>query len=284
MKAPRFAYARPATLDAALALLAAHGPEARVLAGGQSLVPMLNLRVAAPRVLVDINRIDSLGGIALEGACVRIGALTRHAEIERSEIVACHLPLIAAAIRHVAHPAIRNRGTLGGSCALADPAAEIPACALALGGSFVVHGPRGQRRIAAAEFFRGLYETALQPDELLAAAEFPLPPLGAITAFGELARRHGDYAMVGLAACAQRVGAGLCAPRLAFFGVADRPILANSAARALEAGPADEATLEQAIEALDAELEPLSDLHASALAKRRLVGALARRVLKQLFQ
>jgi carbon-monoxide dehydrogenase medium subunit len=282
MKAPRIAYARPDTLDAALGLLAAHGSEARVLAGGQSLVPMLNLRMAAPRVLVDINRVAGLGGIALEGERVRIGALTRHAEIERSELVARHLPLLATAIREVAHPAIRSRGTFGGSCALADPAAELPACALALGATFVLRGASGERRVAAADFFRGLYETALRPGELLVAAEFPLARAGAASAFGEFSRRHGDYAIVGLAACAWRDGKDLREMRLAFFGVADRPRLAARAASALEGKPLDENLLSQAVAALEADFEPRGDLHASAATRRRLAGVLLRRVAKEL--
>src|SRR5712671_1087452 len=200
MKAPRFAYARPASIAEAMALLQKHGDDARVLAGGQSLVPMLNFRLAAPKVLVDINRIESLAGIKVTKSFVRIGALTRHVDLERSADVAEHLPLVASAIPHIAHPAIRNRGTFGGSCALADPAAELPACALALGATFVVAGKKGERRIAAEDFFKGLYSTALKEGELLVAAEFPLPKPGYASAFGELARRHGDYAMVGLAA------------------------------------------------------------------------------------
>src|SRR5947208_11129602 len=200
MKAPRFAYARPASIAEALALLQEHGDDARVLAGGQSLVPMMNFRVAAPKVLVDINRIGSLAGIKVAKGFVRIGALTRHVGLERSADVAKHLPLVASAIPHIAHPAIRNRGTFGGSCALADPAAELPACALALGATFVVAGKKGERRIAAQDFFKGPYPTALKPGELLVAAEFPLPKPGYASAFGELPRRHGDYAMVGVAA------------------------------------------------------------------------------------
>ncbi len=282
MKAPRFAYARPATLEGALALLAAHGEEARVLAGGQSLVAMLNLRVAAPRVLVDINRVPGLGEVALGESCVRIGALARHAELERSELVARHLPLLARAVRHIAHPAIRNRGTFGGSCALADPAAELPACALALGAKLVLRGARGERRVAAGEFFRGLYETALEAGELLVAAEFPLPGPASASAFGELARRHGDYALVGLAAYAQRDGPALRDVRLAFFGVADRPVLAARAAAVLEGRRVDEATLARAVAALD--LEPRGDLHASAATRRRLAGVLLERVVKELAQ
>src|SRR5213593_2476928 len=234
MKAPRFAYARPASVAEALALLAEHKDEARVLAGGQSLVPMMNFRVAAPKVLVDINRIGSLAGIKVAKSFVRIGALTRHVELERSADIAEHLPLVAAAMPHIAHPAIRNRGTFGGSCALADPAAELPACALALGATFVVAGKKAERRIAAQDFFRGLYATALKTGELLVAAEFPLPKPGYVSAFGELARRHGDYAMVGVAAHGSTQGKKFSDMRVVFFGVADRPGRAARFERALD--------------------------------------------------
>src|SRR5437867_11147341 len=156
MKAPRFAYERPASVAVALALLAEYKDDARVLAGGQSLVPMMNFRVAAPKVLVDINRIAALSGTKVTRNHVRIGALARHAELERSADIARHLPLVAAAMPHVAHPAIRNRGTFGGSCALGDPAAELPACPIAAGASFAVAGKKGERRAAGPEFFKGL--------------------------------------------------------------------------------------------------------------------------------
>jgi carbon-monoxide dehydrogenase medium subunit len=266
MKAPRFAYARPASVAEALALLDRHKDDARVLAGGQSLVPMLNFRVASPKILVDINRIAALAGIKVTKSHVRIGALTRHAELERSVDIAKHLPLVAAAMPHVAHPAIRNRGTFGGSCALADPAAELPACALALGATFVVAGKKGERRIAAEDFFKGLYATALKPGELLIAAEFPLPKPGCRSAFGELARRHGDYAMVGVAA--HRSGRdGL---RAVFFGVGDRP----------EVLQAD--TVDGVLSRVDTGLDPRADLHASAATKLHLAKVLAGRVLGQL--
>src|SRR5207247_4276939 len=170
----------------ALALLQKHGDDARVLAGGQSLVPMLNFRVTAPKVLVDINRIGSLAGIKVTKGFVRIGALARHVELERSADIARHLPLVAQAMPHIAHPAIRNRGTFGGSCALADPAAELPACALALGATFVAAGKKGERRIAARDFFKGLYATALQAGELLGAAGFPLPQPASLPPSGAL--------------------------------------------------------------------------------------------------
>jgi len=264
MKAPRFAYARPASVAEALALLDKHRDDARVLAGGQSLVPMLNFRVAAPKVLVDINRISTLSGIKITKTHVRIGALARHVELERSPEIARHLPLVAAAVPHIAHPAIRNRGTFGGSCALADPAAELPACALALGATFVIAGKKGERRVAAGDFFKGLYATALKAGELLVAAEFPLPKSGYRSAFGELARRHGDYAMVGVAAHGTRKDL-----RVAFFGVGDRP-------EAVEADSVD------GILSKIGGLEPRADLHASAETKLHLAKVLAGRVLAQL--
>jgi len=260
MKAPRFAYACPGSVAEALALLDKHRDDARVLAGGQSLVPMLNFRVAAPKILVDINRIATLSGIKVTKSYVRIGALTRHAELERSREIAKHLPLLASAVPHIAHPAIRNRGTFGGSCALADPAAELPACALALGATFVVAGKNGERRIAAKDFFKGLYATALKPGELLIAAEFPLPRPGTASAFGELARRHGDYAMVGVAALGSRESV-----RAAFFGVGDRPEVLEDTVGGVLSRIGD--------------LEPRADLHASAETKLHLAKVLAGRVL-----
>ncbi len=278
MKAPRFAYARPASIAEALALLQKHGDDARVLAGGQSLVPMLNFRVAAPKVLVDINRIESLAGIKVTKSFVRIGALTRHVDLERSADVAKHLPLVASAIPHIAHPAIRNRGTLGGSCALADPAAELPACALALGATFVVAGKKGERRIAAEDFFKGLYATALKPGELLVAAEFPLPKPGYASAFGELARRHGDYAMVGVAVHGSRKGGKFSDMRVAFFGVGDRPQRTPGFEKALEG----QSAVDGALAKLDADLQPRADLHASAAMKLHLAKVLAGRVLEKM--
>jgi aerobic carbon-monoxide dehydrogenase medium subunit len=246
-------------------LLATHGDGAKLLAGGQSLVPMMNFRVAAPRVLVDINRIAALTGVKVTKSHVRIGALVRHVELERSAEIARQLPLVAAAMPHIAHPAIRNRGTFGGSCALGDPAAELPACAIALGATFVLAGKKGERRVAAEDFFKGLYATALKPGELLIAAEFPLAKAGSKSAFGELARRHGDYAMVGVAAHAS-AREGL---RAAFFGVGDRPV-------ALEAENAG-----GILSKLDTELKPRGDLHASAAMKLHLAKVLAGRVLGQ---
>ena len=282
MKAPRFAYARPASIAEALALLQEHGDDARVLAGGQSLVPMMNFRVAAPKVLVDINRIGSLTGIKVTKSFVRIGALARHVELERSADVARHLPLVAAAMPYVAHPAIRNRGTFGGSCALGDPAAELPACAIALGATFIVAGMKGERRIPAQDFFKGLYATALKAGELLVAAEFPLPKPGYASAFGELARRHGDYAIVGVAAHGSTQGKKFSDMRVVFFGVADRPQRAGQLERALDSQPATAKAIAAALAGLDADLSPRADVHGTAATKLHLAKVLAGRVLRQM--
>ena len=280
MKAPRFAYARPASTAEALALLEEHGDDARVLAGGQSLVPILNFRLAAPKVLVDINRIAALSGIKVTRNHIRIGALARHAELERSADIARHLPIVAAAMPHIAHPAIRNRGTFGGSCALGDPAAELPACAIALGATFIVAGMKGERRIPAQDFFKGLYATALRAGELLLAAEFPLPKPGYASAFGELARRHGDYAIVGVAAHGSTQGKKFSDMRVVFFGVADRPQRAGQLERALDSQPATAKAIAAALAGLDADLSPRADLHGSAATKLHLAKVLAARVLK----
>lgn len=265
MKAPDFAYARPASLDAALALLAEHGEDAVPLAGGQSLVTALNLRLSAPGLLVDLNGIPELAGVTEAEGMVRIGAMTRHRDVGSAALVREHLPLLAAAMPYIAHPAIRNRGTIGGSVALADPVTEWPACCLAASATIVVRGPSAERRIPAEDFFLGLYTTALEPGEIVTAVEFPLPAPGAVWAFEELARRHGDYALVGLAATGTRDGSRLSDLRLAFFGAADRPILAAKAAAALEAGD-----LVGAQNALDDELDPPDDPSARAATRRHL--------------
>src|SRR5215831_12155314 len=217
VKAPRFSYVRPDSLQQVLELLAEHGDDARILAGGQSLMPVLNMRLSQPRLVIDINRIDALKGIALQGNLVRIGALARHVEVMNSEIVARHLPLIAEAMPHVAHVAVRNRGTFGGSIALADPSAEMPACILALGATLVVESTRGRRSIAADDFFLGLYETARAPDELLVEVLIPEQKRDHVSVFMELARRHGDFAIAGVA------GEIVREARLVYFGSEAKP-------------------------------------------------------------
>ena len=215
MKAPPFAYAKPRSLAEAFELL--ERPGAKVLAGGQSLIPSLNLRLSSPELLVDITGLEGLSDIKIQKGTVRIGALCTHAKLEKSEELRKHLPLVHEAVAHIAHPAIRNRGTLGGSLALADPSAELPACAVALDATLVLTSGKGERRVRAGDFFKGLFETDLKPNELLTAAEFPVADK---SVFLELARRQGDYAIVGLAGIV-RGGAR----RIALFGFGAKPVL-----------------------------------------------------------
>ncbi|MFN5669151.1 FAD binding domain-containing protein, partial [Bradyrhizobium sp.] len=231
MKAAAFAYARATSVVNALELLAAHGDRAKVLSGGQSLMPAMNLRLLSPELLVDIGGLAELRGIALKGDVLVVGALTRYVDLLRSPEIALHAPLLLNAVSHVAHPAIRNRGTIGGSLAHADPASELPACVVALDAAIVARGPTGERRIAATEFFKGIYETALSPDELLVAVEVPIAGQGSTYFFQEYARRHGDYAVVGLAARAVVAAGRFSDLRLGFFAVGERPLLATAAAK-----------------------------------------------------
>ena len=268
MKSAAFRYARPEGLAEAMVLKRAEGEDARWLAGGQSLVPMMNMRVAAPSLVIDLSRIRELAGIRLHDDTLHIGAMTRHAAVGADPLVARHAPLLAQAVPWIAHAAIRARGTIGGSLALADPAAEWPACCLALDATLVVLGADdAERRIAAADFFRGIYATALAPDELLLRVE--IPPQRGRSTLREIARRHGDYATVGLAATS--------APALAFFGVADRPLRLAGVEAALAGQGVD-----AAVAILRTTLEPIADLDHAAATKSHLAGVLLRRVAAEL--
>ena len=277
MKPAPFSYTKARTLKEAVTLLAKHKDDARLLAGGQSLIATLNMRLSAPELLIDINGIKGLDGIAKRGKFVEIGALARHAQVERSELIARHAPLIALAMPHIGHAAIRNRGTFGGSIAFADPAAELPACLLALGAEIEITGPKGKRKVIADAFFKGLFETALGPKDVLTAIRVPAAGKDTRVGFAELARRHGDYAIVGLAACARADGKGLADVRLAFFGVGATPLRAKKAEAALAGGNVD-----AAVAALD--LDPHDDVQATAATKKHLAGVLLRRVAKQLME
>ncbi|WP_407151381.1 FAD binding domain-containing protein [Bradyrhizobium sp. ORS 86] len=276
MKAAAFAYARATSVVNALELLAAHGDRAKVLSGGQSLMPAMNLRLVSPDILVDIGGLHELHGITVKGDVLVIGALTRHVDLLRSPEVAAHAPLLRDAVAHVAHPAIRNRGTIGGSLAHADPASELPACTLALDATIVVRGPGGERRIAATDFFRGIYETALSAEELLVAVEFPVAGQGSTFFFQEFARRHGDYAIAGLAARAIVKDRAFADLKLGFFAVGDRPLLAAAAGRLTDVSITT-ATLAEALAALADELNPQEDQQASPVMRRHLAGVLLRR-------
>jgi len=277
VKAPDFAYARPTVLSEVFDLLDGDG-DVRLLAGGQSLVPSLNMRLSAPSLLVDINRLPGLSGIEARDGVVRIGALTRHGEIARSALIAERLPLLAMAAPHIAHAAIRNRGTFGGSIALADPAAEWPACCLALGATMVVASRAGERRVAAGDFFTGLFATALRRGEVLVAIEIASPPAGSVAHFSELARRRGDYAIVGLAAQVARAEDGAMDPRLAFFGVGDRPVLAEATRRVIAGGGG----IADAQATLGRDLAPTGDAECAGATKLHLARVLLGRAMAAL--
>jgi carbon-monoxide dehydrogenase medium subunit len=273
MKASAFSYARATSVANALELLAAHGDGAKVLSGGQSLMPAMNLRLISPELLVDIGDLSELRGIELNGGVLRIGALTRHVDLLNSSEIAAHAPLLSEAVAHVAHPAIRNRGTLGGSLAHADPASELPACMLVLNATIIVRGRAGERRIEAKDFFTGIYETALSAEELLVAVELPVAQKDSVHFFHEFARRHGDYAIVGLAAQAIVRGNIFADLRIALFAVGDRPVLAGAAARLVNVAITPK-VLADASTALNEELDPQEDQEASAAMRRHLAKVL----------
>jgi aerobic carbon-monoxide dehydrogenase medium subunit len=282
VKAPAFDYVRVRSLGEALSLLAEHGERAKIIAGGQSLVPALNLRLLAPALLIDIGALDELRTISVDGGTLRIGALARHADVERSSEISRHAPLLARAVAHVAHPAIRNRGTIGGNFAHADPASELPACALALGARMMISGLDGERSVPADQFFRGVYETALTSQEILTSIDVPASREDERFAFLELARRSGDYALVGLAARAMVKDGILSDLRLAYFAVGAVPTLAAKASAHLGGRPLTDAGLAKAEAALADDLEPHDDLHASAGTRLHLARVLLRRALAEL--
>lgn len=282
MKAPAFDYTRPGSVAEAVGLLARHGDGAKLIAGGQSLMPALNLRLLAPEILIDLGGLGELSGIAVADGVLRLGAMTRHSEIERSEMVARHAPLLRRAIAHVAHPAIRNRGTLGGNVANADPASELPACLVALEATIVAEGPDGTRRIPAEDFVTGVYETALAPSEMIVAVEVPVARDDERVSFAELSRRSGDYALVGLATRARVADGRLAALRPVFFAVGGGPVLARAAAAALEGRVPDEAAVEAAATALSDDLDPEADIQVTAATRLHLARVLLRRAVAEL--
>ena len=290
MKAPAFDYIKPRSLDQVFGLLAEYGDEARLLAGGQTLMATLNMRLSEPAIVVDINGIETLRGMRLsdDGKLLRIGALVTHSEIEASALVAQNAPLLAMAAPHIAHRAIRNLGTWGGSIAYADPAAEWPTCALALDAVVIVRGRSGERRIAAGDFFLDLYTTALQEGELVVACELPVRGADHRYGFDELARRHGDYAIVGLAVAARVVEHRMQDTRLAFLGIGTTPVRVPQTERFLDGRALDAAVLQIAAQVLATELvgalAPLADLTNSVATKRHLATVLLQRVVASLRQ
>jgi carbon-monoxide dehydrogenase medium subunit len=279
MKSPPFEYVKVHQVEEALALLQIHRDDARILAGGQTLLATLNMRLSEPALLIDIAGIDALRGIERVGDWLRIGAMTTHSEIESSALVAEHAPLLTAAVPHIAHRAIRNSGTWGGSIAYGDPAAEWPCCLVAMEGVITVQGPAGQRRIAATDFFLDLYTTDLQTDEIVVSAEVPIASTGEWFAFDELARRHGDYAVAGVAVAARFDGLVAQRVRLGFLGMGLIPLRAPRTEALLSGKVLDETTIEIALLSLKGELDPLPDLTHSSQTKNHLATVLTRRLL-----
>jgi aerobic carbon-monoxide dehydrogenase medium subunit len=280
MKLPSVEYEAPATVAEAVGLLAEHEDEASVLAGGQSLIPLMALRLARPAVLIDINRLDELSGVSATDGSVAIGAVTREYMAEESETIAGAVPLLAAALPLIGHEAIRSRGTIGGSLAHADPAAELPAVALALDAEFVVRSRSGERVIPAAEWFEGYLATSRRPDELLVEVRFPAAAPGTGVAFQEVARRHGDFAIVGLAAALTLAGGVISDARLAFAGVADVPVRAAGAEDLLVGeSPSAELFEEAARRGCDG-IDPPADLNGSSEYRKKVAVTLVRRGLQ----
>jgi CO/xanthine dehydrogenase FAD-binding subunit len=281
VKPPPFEYFAPTSVEEAAALLAEHGDDAKLLAGGQSLIPLLSLRLARPAVLVDLNGVPDLRGIDVNGVAT-IGAMTTHRTIERSDAIARSVPLLAAAVPYIGHTAIRTRGTIGGSLSHADPAAELPAVALALGATFTARTTKGEREITADDFFDGYFTTSLEPDEVLTAVRFPTAAPGTGVSVQEMARRHGDFAMVAaMASVTLGANGGVDDVRIALVNVSDRPFRATAAEAALRgASPTADAIAEACSLATD-DLSPVSDLHATAAYRRTVAGVLVRRALTE---
>jgi aerobic carbon-monoxide dehydrogenase medium subunit len=275
---------QPGTVDAALALLASHADDAKVLAGGQSLVPLLNFRLARPDHVIDIGRLTALGEFRTTPAELVVGAMVRQSRAERSSEVAAHCPLLAAALPWIAHPPIRTRGTVGGSLAHADPAAELPSVAVALDARFIAVSTRGRREIAARDFFRTYLTTALEPDELLTEVRFPAAGPATGAAFHEVSRRRGDFAMAGAAAQVTLADGVIADARLCLSGVADVPFRCTGSERVLTGTRADPTALRQAVEAALDLLDPADDLHATASYRKHLSGVLLRRAVAEAFE
>jgi aerobic carbon-monoxide dehydrogenase medium subunit len=280
MKLPPFDYQAPQSVAAAIDLLAEHGDEANVLAGGQSLIPLLALRLARPAVLIDINGVPELSGLSEADGWLAVGAMTREYVAEESAAVGDCVPLLAAALPLIGHEAIRSRGTIGGSLAHGDPAAELPAVARALDAVFVVHGHLGERIIPAADWFEGYLTTARRPDELLVEVSFPTAGPGTGSSFLEIARRHGDFAMVGLATSLTLADGAISDARLAFAGLSDVPVRATEAEDLLAGEQPSADLFEEAARRATAGLEPPSDLHGSADYRKKVAAALVRRGLR----
>lgn len=281
MKPPKFDYYAPRSLGKALDLLAKHGAEAKILAGGQSLMPLVNMRLARPRVLVDLARIRALRYIRREKGSLAIGAMTTSAEIEASRVIRKRCPLLAEAAKLIGHPAIRNRGTVGGSIAHADPAAELPAVLKALDGQVRVRGPQGEREIGAEELFVGPLTTSLQPEEVLAGTSFKALGPGAGWAVEEFTRRHGDFAIAGVVTCLSVDGNRINNARVVLFGVGDTPVRIREVEAVLNGTEGSEELFNRAAEGIPSAIDPPTDIHGSADYRRHLARVLTLKALRK---
>jgi CO/xanthine dehydrogenase FAD-binding subunit len=284
MKPAAFDYIAAETLEEAISGLGRAGPDGKILAGGQSLVPMLNFRLIRPSIVIDINRIPHLAYVEAIGDVIKIGALTRHYTLETSPVLILHLPVLTAAMRHVAHLAVRNRGTIGGSLSHADPAAELPLMAILLDARIGIQSPRGRRIADARGFFVGSLTTDLEQDEIVTDVEFPMLPIDTGWAFEELARRKGDFALAAVGVTISVRDGNADRVRIGMMGVGDTPLRATEAEALLGGRAMDAAAIEAAVAAIEAAVEPNSDLHASADYRRFIVGALARRAIGAAWQ
>ena len=282
MKPSRFNYIRAGSVDHTLDLLEQHAGSAKILAGGQSLNPTLNMRLSAPDLLIDINDLDELGGITLAGGMLHVGALTRHVELEQSKLVAAHAPLLKKAIAHVAHSAIRNRGTIGGNVSLADPASELPACCVALDARITIQNKQGTRVTRARDYFKDLYETDLQENELLTSIAFPVAGETSVCAFREFVRRKGDFASTGLAVHAELENGMFTSFSPVFFAVANTPVLAAGVTERLLNRPLTTDIAEQAIAAVD-DIDIAGDTYMSTAMKRHLARHYLGEVIEELY-
>jgi aerobic carbon-monoxide dehydrogenase medium subunit len=285
MKPAPFKYIAAASLEHALSLKEEHGDEAKLLAGGQSLIPAMNFRLARPAVVIDINEIEALAGVRAQAGAVLVGSLTRYRALQRDEVFGRQFPLIGEALPHIAHPQIRNRGTIGGNLSHADPASELPAIALALRARFHVRSAKRERWIEAADFFTGALTTDLQPDEMLVEIEWPSPKPRSGSCFMEIARRRGDFAIAGVAAMVTLDKRDKCSEiRLALCGVGETPVDASAAADGLIGQSPGEQAIRDAAAVLQGMVEPAGNVHATADYQRHVVGVLAERALTTAFE
>lgn len=283
MKPAQFTYVRAESADHVLDLLERSPGSAKILAGGQSLNPTLNMRLSAPDLLIDINDLDELKGIKVEGDRLHVGSLTRHTELKQSELVARHTPLLAKAIGHVAHAAIRNRGTIGGNVSLADPASELPACCVALDAGITIRNKQGTRVVRARDYFRALYETDLQENDLMTSISFPVAGETTVCAFREFVRRKGDFASTGLAVSAELEDGVFTSFSPVFFAVANTPVLAAAVAQRLVNVALTKERIGQAIAAVDDDVDITGDAYMSTEMKRHLAKHYLREVIEELY-